>query len=600
MLGLGVLLLLAAGVTFLAVTWDSLPVGAQVGIMATLAAIALGGAVPAARHRLDGTAEALAVLGGGLLIVDLYGTRALGLVDPEAISLIDHIALMAAIVATVNFVLHRLAKSVKTFGITTVVAAQFPVPLLIAGHVNLAVLLLALLTQSVITVLLSAKSTRTVRLTGATCGTLVFTGLTVLGAIRVFLALVAQHDPYFADPFTQTLALSAQFTAVVCLAAATGITLIHRGALPRVLPPLLGHTFCITAAAFTISMFLPQVPTAGRWLTTALATVLTLTLLLTNQQNPLRKTLLTLATTITAAMTTLTATLLADLLHLSLIAALIAVLAFIAAWRHRLDVAVAGATASLAAQAAIVLTLPQEHLTRWTGGIALAVVAACTIAAATRYVGRAPERALLAAAACATGLAEIVILTTASSDTGTGIVLTIAAAPLVAYGLQPARRAVLLIAGALLIIASIAFVAGSGTTTVEWFTLPPAAIMLAIGILRWRDQPSWLFLGPGLLLALAPSTLLANGNDIPRTTLVVAAATAAILIGTRGSLQAPFVLGAAALTKIAVWQLLEVAPLIPRWITLALAGAVLLAVGATYERRLHQAKAAARWITALR
>jgi hypothetical protein len=43
-----------------------------------------------------------------------------------------------------------------------------------------------------------------------------------------------------------------------------------------------------------------------------------------------------------------------------------------------------------------------------------------------------------------------------------------------------------------------------------------------------------------------------------------------------------------------------VAPLIPRWITLGLAGVILLAVGATYERRLKEAKQAARWVTALR
>ena len=44
---------------------------------------------------------------------------------------------------------------------------------------------------------------------------------------------------------------------------------------------------------------------------------------------------------------------------------------------------------------------------------------------------------------------------------------------------------------------------------------------------------------------------------------------------------------------------IEVAPLIPRWITLGAAGAILLAVGATYERRLQNAKQAARWISAL-
>jgi len=63
---------------------------------------------------------------------------------------------------------------------------------------------------------------------------------------------------------------------------------------------------------------------------------------------------------------------------------------------------------------------------------------------------------------------------------------------------------------------------------------------------------------------------------------------------------APFVIGATVLAEIAGWQFLDVARLIPRWITPATAGAILLTVGATYEHRLTQAKQAAHWITALR
>jgi uncharacterized membrane protein YdfJ with MMPL/SSD domain len=81
---------------------------------------------------------------------------------------------------------------------------------------------------------------------------------------------------------------------------------------------------------------------------------------------------------------------------------------------------------------------------------------------------------------------------------------------------------------------------------------------------------------------------------------VVAAAVAITLLGVRLSLQAPFVVGAAVFAKIGVWQFLQVAPMIPRWITLGLAGAILLGVGASYERRLQEAKQAALWVTALR
>jgi hypothetical protein len=147
------------------------------------------------------------------------------------------------------------------------------------------------------------------------------------------------------------------------------------------------------------------------------------------------------------------------------------------------------------------------------------------------------------AAGVAVVLAELTVLT-ASPDIGTGVVLTIAAAPLVAYGQQPGRRPALLLATLMLIDANTAFVLGAGATTMEWFTLPPAVLMLAVGLLGWRDQSSWVFLGPGLLLGLVPSALIANSNDgALRLALVVAAAVAITLLGVQLSLQAPFVIG---------------------------------------------------------
>ncbi|WP_133802611.1 SCO7613 C-terminal domain-containing membrane protein [Kribbella caucasensis] len=604
LLALGVLLLLAAGVTFLAVTWDSLPVAAQAAIMGTLATIALIGAIPMAKHKLAGTAEALAILGCGLLIVDLYGIRALGLIT--ASDALTYTAAAAAIVAAVNLLMNRLAPTVKTFGLAAVIVGQLPLPLFLADRVDLAALLLGLLIQLVITLYWSAQGTRTVRITGAICSATVFAGILLTGSTRVLIALVADRDPNFADFIADMFGLSATAfvplaatTAIVCLTAATGILLLNKRTLPGGLTPTPGEILCTATAAFTVATFLPQIPEAGRWLTTALATVLVLVELLRPRRTGRLTTMLLTATTTSATVAVLVSTFSSDVRQLSLIAALVAALALVAGWRKRLEATTTAATAGFAAQLAIVLAVIDEFITLWTGGIALAVVAACSIAAATRYVGRPPERALLISGATAALLAEIVILLV-SPGTGTGVVLTIAAAPLVAYGMQPGRRDALLVAGLLLIFANTGFVLGTDTTTVEWFTVPPAVIMLALGILRWRDQPSWLFLGPGLLLGLVPSALLADGNDILRTTLVITAAVAVILAGTRFSLQAPFVVGAAVLTKIGLWQFLEVAPLIPRWITLALAGLILLTVGATYERRLHQAKQAARWLTSLR
>jgi hypothetical protein len=265
-----------------------------------------------------------------------------------------------------------------------------------------------------------------------------------------------------------------------------------------------------------------------------------------------------------------------------------------------LDPVLAAGVASLSAQLAIVLFAVDDFIGLWAGAVSLALVGACGIGLACRYVGQPLERVLLTSSACAVLLAEIVAVMV-SADTGTGVVLAIAAAPLVAYGMNPARREALLVAGLLLIIANTAFVIAAGGTTIEWYTVPPAIVMVALGVLAWRDQSSWVFLGPGLLIGLVPSTLIADGNDNwIRVTLVVTAALAVIVVGAQLGLQAPFVIGAGVLAKIGIWQFLEVAPLVPRWITLGAAGAVLLGVGATYERRLSQAKQAARWLSALR
>ncbi|MEV4195128.1 SCO7613 C-terminal domain-containing membrane protein, partial [Streptomyces toxytricini] len=59
-------------------------------------------------------------------------------------------------------------------------------------------------------------------------------------------------------------------------------------------------------------------------------------------------------------------------------------------------------------------------------------------------------------------------------------------------------------------------------------------------------------------------------------------------------LQAPLLLGGACLAAVAVHELapyvVQVAGLLPRWVLPALAGLLLLAVGATYEKRLRDAR----------
>lgn len=590
LLGLGVLLLLAAGVTFLAVTWDSLSVPVQASIIATLAALALAGSVPIARHKLTGTAEALAILGSGLLTVDLYGARALGLISPDTMDGLTYFGLAAAIVAATNLLMSRIAPTVITYGVAAVIIGQLPLPFLLADRVDLAPFLLGLLVQVAITLYWTSKSTKIIRLTGALCSAIVFCGLMITGCTRILISL---NSATALSPVIAT-------TGVICLAAAVGILLLHKIAIPIALPPTVGESACTAAAAFALTTCLPQIPTTGRWLDTLVACALALAALLMPSRTGVRVTMLWTAAAVVATVNFFVCAAADDIVQLGLISATISALALVATWRKRLHPPTAAIIASFAAQLAIVLVTYDGLFTLWTGAILLAVTGATSIATACLVSNSHLERALLLPAAFATAIAESIALID-SRPTITGIVLTIAAAPLVAYGMRPTRRPALLLAGFLLTLANTAFVLGTSATTLEWFTLPPAAVILAIGIYAYRTQPSWIYLGPGLLLALAPSALVANSNyDYLRTTFVVAAAVAVILIGTRYSLQAPFIIGATVLLKIALWQFLEVAPLIPRWITLATAGLILLTVGATYERRLQNAKQAAHWLTSLR
>jgi hypothetical protein len=58
-----------------------------------------------------------------------------------------------------------------------------------------------------------------------------------------------------------------------------------------------------------------------------------------------------------------------------------------------------------------------------------------------------------------------------------------------------------------------------------------------------------------------------------------------VLAGSRARLQAPVVLGGGALILVALYELAQVWDLIPRWIPLAAAGLLLVALAMTLERR---------------
>jgi hypothetical protein len=152
-------------------------------------------------------------------------------------------------------------------------------------------------------------------------------------------------------------------------------------------------------------------------------------------------------------------------------------------------------------------------------------------------------------------------------------------------------------AGGAALGATWAWLAAADVTVVEAYTLPAAAVALAAGTFGWKvgRARSWLNLGPAVVLALAPTLALAIArNDDGRAIAVGIAALAVLLVGARQQLQAPIVLGAITLVALGVDKIGPQAARIPRWTMLAIAGALLLWVGTTFERRRDDVQRAAR------
>ncbi|MEF9881838.1 SCO7613 C-terminal domain-containing membrane protein [Streptomyces sp. P9-A4] len=135
-------------------------------------------------------------------------------------------------------------------------------------------------------------------------------------------------------------------------------------------------------------------------------------------------------------------------------------------------------------------------------------------------------------------------------------------------------------------------------TTPEAYTLPVTVPALVVGFLRRRRDPeasSWTAYGPGLAATLLPSLVAAwTDPEWARPLVLGVAALVVTLLGARFRLQALLVLGGGVLALDGLHELapyvVQVVGALPRWLPPALAGLLLLAVGATYEQRLRDAR----------
>ncbi|MEW2166307.1 hypothetical protein AB0912_25390 [Streptomyces sp. NPDC007084] len=177
-------------------------------------------------------------------------------------------------------------------------------------------------------------------------------------------------------------------------------------------------------------------------------------------------------------------------------------------------------------------------------------------------------------------------------------VLALCAAITAGTAVREDRRAAGYAAAVLFVLAAWVRLAAWGVASPEAYTLPVSVPALLVGAYRRREDPavsSWTAFAPGLCLTLFPSLLAAWADPRPlRPLLLGAAALAVTLLGARHRLQAPLLLGGAVLTLDALHELapyiVQMVGALPRWVLPALAGVLLLALGATYEQRIRDAR----------
>ncbi|MCF0081305.1 SCO7613 C-terminal domain-containing membrane protein [Streptomyces lomondensis] len=178
------------------------------------------------------------------------------------------------------------------------------------------------------------------------------------------------------------------------------------------------------------------------------------------------------------------------------------------------------------------------------------------------------------------------------------LVLALCGTITAATALRPERRPLGYAATALFVLAAWVRLAAWDVGTPEAYTLPVTVPALLVGAVRRRRDPrasSWTAYGPGLAATLLPSLVAAWADPHwTRPLLLGTAALVVTLLGARHHLQAPLVLGGSVLALVTLHELapyvVQVTGALPRWAPPALAGLLLLALGATYEQRIRDVR----------
>jgi hypothetical protein len=272
--------------------------------------------------------------------------------------------------------------------------------------------------------------------------------------------------------------------------------------------------------------------------------------------------------------------------------------------QHRTD---ATSTAVCTAQILGLVAAVAAATTRGSGVPGLCLVAAAgggwMVAAAVR------SRVVHAAAVEATTTVAMVIglgLAAAADGLTLGVAFaTVATASAAVAVWRPDRRWMRWVSSAAASGSSWSVLSDAGVTTVEAYTAPPALLIAGLavaGLVRDPGRSSWPLLGSALSLLTVPTLLQLVGepSDLWRLAGAIAGGAVLAAIGRRWSLQSPLVIGVGTAGVAALTQYGVVIDVLPRWLLLALGGALLLWLSISYERQVERLTVARRHLIAMR
>lgn len=285
-------------------------------------------------------------------------------------------------------------------------------------------------------------------------------------------------------------------------------------------------------------------------------------------------------------------------------AAAIAVPSAVSAVRR--DSVLAATFAHVAVLAGVLLALRNADPIVWATVTLVAAVVSLAVAAVARVAaesGREVGMEVVAlVAAVIHGSAALAAATTVSDFVLTAVLVGLGAL-LLAYAALPGRVPFAYPGVIALTAALWVQLAAREIGLIEAWTLPAAAMFAGIGAVQWardRGAPTWLTMAPALGLGLFPSLVVGVGGDsLLRLTTVTLAAALILVVGVAQRWQAPVVLAAIALGVVAWTQGGPLVAYVPGWLLLVGSGALLLAVGITWERSITLGRRTWAWLGAM-